>query len=303
MEDNRTMETLVKQYAKYISDINPYHNSEILESFDGSLDDYTEYFDEITEKWFNTFNEELGGIPKEYLYSIKKPENEEETYEVIKLVSLNLIILAPRFFVDYLSEIEYTKPCVKNILQDDVIAKPYNEVYNDKDEYEAFEIYRQAVVLSQAYEDLVDDLLEGIKKCHPANDNILEYIVESLVTMQAFDKVIGFLNDIDEIDMKYLNLLHAITKHKSDDTYRCLRRCFKSINDDSVKHIVVYMLADYGDSRAVPLLRKYAIDLRDRIVNSTEMSEEERKEQNWYFFSVVNTIEQMGGNVEDLKIF
>ncbi len=63
------------------------------------------------------------------------------------------------------------------------------------------------------------------------------------------------------------------------------------------------MLADYGDSRAVPLLRKYAIDLRDRIVISTEMSEEERKEQNWYFFSVVNTIEQMGGNVEDLKFF
>ena len=52
MEDNRTMETLVKQYAKYISDINPYHNSEMLESFDGSLDDYTEYFGEITEKWF-----------------------------------------------------------------------------------------------------------------------------------------------------------------------------------------------------------------------------------------------------------
>lgn len=303
MEENRTMETLVKQYAKYISDINPYHNSDMLEKFDDGLDDYTGYIDNITEEWFNSFNEELGATPKEYLYSLKKPENEEETYEVIKLVSLNLIILAPKFFVDYLSEIEFTKPCVKKILQDDVIAKSYHEAYSEKDDYEAFELYSQAVVLSQAYEDLADDLLEAIKKCHPANDNILEYIVESLVKMQTFDKVIGHLNDIDEIDMKYLNLLYVITKHKSDDTYKCLRRCFKKINDDGVKHLAAYMFAEYGDSRAVPLLRKYAIDLRDRIVISTEMSEEERKEQNWYFFSVVNTIEQMGGNVEDLKIF
>jgi len=211
--------------------------------------------------------------------------------------------MAPKVFVDYLGEIEYTKPVVKRILRDDVITESYDVLYNVKEKYEAFEIYRQAVVLSQAYDDLADDLLEGFKKCHPANDNILEYVVESLAKLNAYDKIIEFLNGVDVIESKHLSILDVLKNNKSDATYNCMRKSFKKIKDDFNKNIVAYMFGEFGDSRAVPLLRKHAMELRGKMMNGIDMDEETRKDLNWSFYMVCSTIEQLGGNIEDLKIF
>ena len=300
MVEQKTMETFIKQYAKYLSRLNPLESEDVI---DLSEVEPEEYFNKATESWINSFDEVLDSTPKEYLESVEKPKNEEETYEIIRMISLNLTVMAPKLLVDYLCDIEYTLPILKKILNGDVITKAYETLFNEQKEYEDFEIYRQAVVVSSRYPELAKELLESFIKCHDANDNILEHITESLRELKAYDEVIEFLNGEKEIDDKHLHLLVMLaeTESKEDKIYNCLKRCFKRIKEDSIKLTAVYIFVDYGDSRIVPLLRKYAKELVAKKQNST--NEDEGQEIKLILYTVLSVIESFGGNIEDIKIF
>lgn len=80
------------------------------------------------------------------------------------------------------------------------------------------------------------------------------------------------------------SLLSIGMRNKSDSVYRALKNVFLRIED---KCFGAEMLADYGDSRAIPSLRGYAVKNLQTIESEV-------------FYTIKHAVERLGGNMEDI---
>lgn len=277
------LDKLIKSYGELInSDINP---DIIMNPLD--------YFDRITESWYTSVDVELQSSPKDFLDNAPLPESIEEIYAIIKNMATNLIVDIPDFLLSYLGKSEYTCLAIKDILSRDVAKTDLNVNLSDD-----VEILLQATLISSLYKELIPDLLSVYKKSNDANELLLENIADSLYKLNAFTECAEFINS-EVITYKHLSLISILGQHPGDNdvVYQCMKNSFKRVNDHTLKMTIAYAIDDYGDSRAVPVLRRYAIQLLKQF---NESKDNDIKLDLQVLLSIIH---ELGGNVEDIQIF
>ena len=132
--------------------------------------------------------------------------------------------------------------------------------------------------------------VELVKVCNPSNQMFLEYISEVLSKRieesQTF--VIECIASSDEIGENEEYLLDSLCgiddEYKNDDIYRCLKNSFLNMPNHALGAV---FLGDYGDARAIPCMRKFAM----KNLGVCTMDE---------YYTILATIEKLGGIIEDL---
>lgn len=284
MKAAECVEKLVKSYHKHISS-QPVNDLIHIEP-----EDFTEG---VTDRWLRLNDEALEGTPRDFLDNLPLPESPEETYEIIKIIATNLIINIPDFLLSYLGKSEFTCSVIREILIKDVAVTDMNSNISDD-----VEILQQATLIAGLYEELIPDLIEVYKKSNGANELLLENVADSLGRLEGFDECADFLNT-EKIGYKHLSLISVMgaNGYRSDKVFQCLKNCFKSVEDDTIRMTIAYALDDYGDSRAVPVLRRYALKMREKL----EGSRDNDIMNNLYILT--HLIQSLGGNIEDIQIF
>jgi len=242
--------------------------------------------------WSVSANSELDGtIPKEIISEIKTFEDIKELYEY---ACTNTFYHVPTIIEDKIKElgnigVEY----LHGLLETDVIK---NNIHDSGkmpvDTLKKVDLALSAIGTITIFKDdaSVDALLKMWEVCNLANEVFFEKICESLVTFgnNSIDRILFILDKAEVISFKEEYLMQVFcamnNKIKSDKVFFCLKSCFRRMQN---KILGAMLLGDYGDGRAVPLLRKYAIS------EAIMLSKEE-------IFIVITVIKKLGGQTEDL---
>ena len=138
--------------------------------------------------------------------------------------------------------------------------------------------------------ELADKLLAFLVACDTANELFLEQTSHTLAKRisQTEEKVLAYINGAEGVGLREEYLLSAISsiadKDKTDAIYKCLRASFLRMSNHMMGAI---FLGDYGDPRAIPLLRRFAQQHMGQMPNDD-------------YYAILAVIEKLGGIIDDL---
>ncbi len=158
------------------------------------------------------------------------------------------------------------------------------ELKGDKDNYEiedsgdSEDIEDDIEYNSFAFDDYIDPTLFG----DTARDALIS------IGEPAIRPLLNVLTKATEYEEYHEYLAMALAKigkiYKSDEIYKCLRKMFREYDD---KIVMADCLGEYGDGRAVPVLRGYVERNIDNVDSDT-------------LFTIDSAIRKLGGSIDDL---
>lgn len=234
---------------------------------------------QIEEKWLDTKLEQIGDITSaEYISSLSSLEEVINLFITIASVS---DIGVPDILTDRLKE--YGKPAADRLFEFAVNSLKSK----NPDSYQAVPqaVYAIGCLKCEEYKQKLIELL--IDTCH--DDLISEAICAAIVEYDGdiVDNLIKTFNDIDR-DIVREHLLSCIAEiskdNKSDEIFYFLKNAFRVVSN--IK-LAAEVIGDYGDGRAIPLLRGYILkNIRD-MDKAT-------------FNHIRAVIKKLGGEINDL---
>ena len=140
------------------------------------------------------------------------------------------------------------------------------------------------------------DFKKVFENCDEDNEAIIEFAADAIFEAFGSKEVVAFLNNAQRIGFKELTLMQGLAndEERSDDIYRCLRKCVK-ISDGDEKIVSLSIFADYGDPRAVTMLRSIAKEMKENL--SPGVSDQESFQR---LYMIATMIKKLGGNTEDI---
>jgi len=239
-------------------------------------------------------NEDLGGLSmNEYFAKLSF----DELTRILEYCATELDRGVPASVVNALVKVEDSSK-VEEYARRVVTDSPWREE-EMKDEDKLFEMEFQKVkaslkILSGRRDaSLIDDVLDrfmSYERTHSfVADSIAEYI-ESFPD-EAPSRIISRLEQHVDDGMEgpcedlVVMLTNIGKEKKSDDIYNALRLAFRSMKN---KIYAVICFADYGDDRAVPMLKNYINRHQNDIGRDL-------------FYEMMSAIQNLGGDIEDIS--
>ncbi len=297
MEENGVV--LSKLLSSYNIYFNKYFDSIADFEFDNNCTDEDKTYDILSKEkiWFETYDENLKAIPKELYDTLTNPANEQEMHSIFKDCVGNTSFEIPEFIKEYLvNNKSFMINVLKNILNSDIVKEDFY-YSNDKYTNEDFDIYIEATKISSIFKELVPVLFDALSRCNNCNDVVYDNISYSLRHMDAINDIIAYINEEEEVSDKHLSLFDLLSELgiKNDDIYNCMKNAFKKTANHEVKKVLAFCFLNYGDSRIVPVLRKYA-----KEIESLAETDKAFKDNLYVLCSV---IDDLGGNTKDIQKF
>ncbi len=238
--------------------------------------------------WEATQMSDLGGItPAEFFGSI---EDTETLMDLFKTGAVMCNYDLPSSLLDRLKA--FREEIYEELLS---YASNKNSITHDVD----FLISLMSIrVLGQwsenrAIEPLMKFFINEMHEYDVNYDIIAEELADCFVNMgvPAVEPLLKALESHDNIDSNLEYLLKALSDigkaNKSDSIFYCLKNAFRKMDN---KTLAALFIKNYGDSRAIPLLRGYLEKNVGGIDNET-------------FYEIKHVVESLGGNIGDLNQF
>lgn len=288
----QSAEIMAKAYNQRLSDV----FDELSESYDPSYLDRPEFAEELQREslnalasWFDKTLEGLEGqSPAEFVDSLK---SREALLEVFDCMAVHCDVLLPEYFQIRLG---HSAGDVLPALRERALALPL-DISEARGEADAEKMMVQlaAMELLGQWQDLVflEDLLRRIQSSQLMNETLATGVKRFFVQFgeKTLPALVNYLNlDLDKDapnpNCSYLLIYITELGHSAplEEAYQVLRKAFKRLDE---KIIPVICLGDYGDGRAVPLLRSYL---------EKNWAELDRGMQS----ELMSSIKRLGGNVE-----
>ena len=254
---------------------------------------------DFPEDWFNTVSEALGKTPKEFFSEAAGGEITAEaaialydafardSYWPVPEGVCALLKDAGDKGVDHIVEILSDRECLSS------------SYYNGDLEAAA----KQDVIVSAlktvkyfACEKVRTALWQIFAECPEDNEAIIEFAADGILEAFGAEEAVAFLGKAESIGFKELTIMQGLVNsgEKSDDIYRCLRKCVKISGGDE-KIVSLSMFADYGDPRAVTMLRSVAKEMKEQLGPAGENQEAFQR-----LYMIASMIKKLGGNTEDI---
>lgn len=237
---------------------------------------------ELEDKWLNQAIDEIGNIsPKEYINSLVALEETVELF--IEIASISDVGI-PDLVIDKLKE--YGVSAADKLFE---FAK--NSFDSDKEENKLAitqAVFAIGCLKCDEYKEKLIGLLVECFNDEMISEAICAAIVEYGSTI--LDDLIKTFNETDnELVKEYLLVcISDISKeHPSDNVFYLLKNAFRSMDN---KKVAAEVIGDYGDGRAIPLLRGYIQRNTDKIDKDT-------------FNLVRAVIKKLGGEIDDLVYY
>ena len=243
--------------------------------------------------WQTQVLEPIEKTPKEY---IKEINDKEEILWLFDYFSKNSIDFNPEILMKKV----YSLPDVLEELSKRLDAGIAGKDLSCPEEFDQDDNVQLNVISCSivAFENLPEEkkseaagiLLEFMNSFHPNNDFLFENVAKTLFNMgdEAHRKIVEAVNAADKITIKEEFLLNYLCdiedSKKTDEIYYCLKNAFRK---EGNKMLTGIFLGEYGDGRAIPVLRRYAMS------NFGKVSDDE-------YYSIVAAIEKLGGIIDDL---
>lgn len=138
----------------------------------------------------------------------------------------------------------------------------------------------------------VDRLLELLYMTDPADEIMMEELIGALVNIghEGQEPVLRVLENAEDIGAMQEYLLEALVgmakSSKSDRAYRCLKTAFRKMDN---KMLGAIYLGNYGDGRAIPVLRGYVEKNRGNIDRNT-------------YYEIKSAVQRLGGSMDDISL-
>lgn len=276
---------LEERYVSYITTVGAYQDEQAL------LDQARET---MVSEWETVPLEGLDNqTPAEFINQI---ENLETLVELFVFISANTFDSTPSCLIHKIAS--YGEQGAQKLL--DMIDLQAVEAYDvntqelSKEESQAIEVSLSAV---QAFatpgfggQAVTEKLLAFLASCNTANELFLEQTSHTLAKRiaQTQDAVIAYISGVEEIGIREEYLLSALSGiadgDKTDAIYKCLRASFLRMSNHMMGAV---FLGDYGDPRAIPVLRRFAQQHMGQMPNDD-------------YYAILAVIEKLGGIIDDL---
>lgn len=278
---------LEEKYVSYITSVGAYQDEQAL------LDEAREV---MANEWETAPLEGLGNqTPAEFMNAI---EDLETLVELFVFISANTFDSAPKCLIAKIAS--YGENGAQALL--DMIDLQAVEAF-DADAQKLSEEETKAVDVSlsaiQAFatpgfggQTVTEKLLAFLAACKTSNELFLEQTAHTLAKRiaQTQDAVIAYINGVEEIGIREEYLLSALSgiadADKNDAIYKCLKASFLRMSNHMMGAV---FLGDYGEPKAIPVLRRFAQQNAGKIPDDD-------------YYAILAVIEKLGGIVDDLLL-
>jgi len=239
------------------------------------------------EKWAQTPNSSIGGIsPREYFDSVTELEQLIELFKMAAVLCDNDI---PDPLLDKLHT--YNDDAVNSLLN---LASDDKYLYDDDEQI----ISLMAIRTIGKWKALsaLEALIKLMFEVSEDNEIIIEEILNSLIEIgqSAVSRIMEILNESSNIGNLEEYLLDTLVKigvkvkERSlyDLIYRTIKNTFIKMEN---KLFGAICLGNFGDGRAIPVLRGYIEKNRNTIDYET-------------FLEIKSSIYRLGGNIDDIDV-
>ncbi len=143
-----------------------------------------------------------------------------------------------------------------------------------------------------AVESLINFLINEMGEQDINYDIVAEEISDYIAGIGApsVEPLLEALGKAESFNSNFEYLLKALSEagknNKSDRIFYCLKNCFRKMDN---KTLAALYIKNYGDSRAIPLLRGYAEKNIGNIDAET-------------FYEIKHAVESLGGSMEDMNL-
>jgi HEAT repeat protein len=241
---------MVEDFENKMSNLTPENEKQFMSNMDNELNKINLKLD----KWSDEKNVFLENkTPNEYFSNL----NDKEIFEIFIIFSKETELNLPKFFKTKLKS-EY---CINKLIE----YSTNNENLDNEDIYLLqIESIRTLGILES--KESIKPLIEFMQTLSNEHENIMDIISESLAKIgtDCIEPLLLILESRSNINLcnEYmLNTLAKIGKNNKDDRiYKLLRNIFRNT---SKKTFVTLLLGDYGDGRAIPLLKGYVAKNND----------------------------------------
>lgn len=287
--DISKVKMLIASYNKFIEDIS--YEKDI------ANDDYSNE----EKEWMNQPSELTEGkAPAEITAEIENECKEEEIGELYRYAADNSFWSIPAFIMDILKKsgdvaVNFLMKILEDgekYIEEDALQDVGNEDISD------FECFVATLRLApEMHSDVLDGKIISMYGDSADTEEIMDAFETAFIKMDT-EKVTAILDSLEYCSEKDSTVAQALVSSgkKSDEIFNCLKKAFKKADD---KELFGMILADYGDGRAVTVLRKEMIRLAE-IYTSLPPEREERETVFKAMMLYNSFIINLGGTTDDI---
>lgn len=246
-----------------------------------------EHLERDLERWANTPNSSIGGIsPKEYFDSITDLDRLEELFKMAAKLCDDDI---PKSLMDKLFS-----------FGDDAVNRLLNLAADDKllydDDEQIISVMAIKTIGKWKAVNALEPLIKLVFEIREDNEIIIEEILGTMIQMgqSAASRIMEILNESNSIGNLEEYLLDTLVKigvtvkerNFYDMIYRTIKGTFNKMEN---KLFGAICLGNFGDGRAIPVLRGYV----EKNINSIDYET---------FLEIKSSIHRLGGNIDDIDI-
>ncbi len=240
---------------------------------------------DIEAKWLATVLSELDGItPVEFINSLS---SQDELFEFFFSIASTSDVGVPDILIERFKA--YGGKAASDRLFDHVESLLSSETKEQDDIYSVISqaVYAVGCLKEEEYKQKLIDLLIKTSQDEMISEAICTAIVAYGVSI--LNDIINAFSKVDNQTAKehFLACVAEICSentYKSDEVFYFMKNAFRTISN---LNLIVEILGDYGDGRAIPLLRGYVLKNIDKIDTAT-------------FNHMRAIIKKLGGDIEDL---
>lgn len=276
---------LEERYVSYITSVGVYQDEQAL------LD---EARGTILNDWENAPLEGLDGqTPAEFVNAIGDLDT---LLELFTFISANTFDSTPNCLIAKIAS--YGDEAAQKLLAmiDLETAAKYDINAQDisEEEKQSIEVTLSAI---QAFAtpnfggaDVFEKLIAFQTSCNAANELFLEQTAVTLAKRikESYATVIAHINGVEEISVREEYLLSSMSgipdDGKNDEIYKCLKASFLRMSNHMMGAV---FLGDYGEAKAIPVLRRFAQQNMGKIPDDD-------------YYAILAVIEKLGGIIDDL---
>ncbi len=276
---------LEKEYFSYITQKGVYTDEQKV---------FDEARGQIFRDWENRPVEGLDGTtPKDFIGGI---DSLEDLITLFDYISSNSFDSVPECLIDGIERFgDKGAELIADKLDFD-IAQNYdmNSVEMSEEDHKKAEAAMSALsALSRpgfGGEKVIKRVIGFIENCRPESEMFLERAAAalSLRISESYPIAIEYIKNTEQLGEREEFILSALCdikdEYKNDEIYKCLKDSFRRMKNPVLGAV---FLGDYGDCRAIPALRRFAME------NLGKCSMDD-------YYTVVAVIEKLGGIIEDL---
>lgn len=250
--------------------------------------------EEATRRMENEPDDTLGG---KTMYEYFEGKSVEDLKEILFYAAKELDRGVPDSIISALAKADDTK-AVHAFCRDTINDAAWvdEELSDDADLFEMeFQKVKACFEVLARMDD--DSLVETVIDRFMSYSQTREFVADSIATyIEAFPEtsvplLIDQLDQHEEDGMTgpcedlVIILTNIGKKEQSEDIYSALRRAFRYMDN---KIYAVICLADYGDARAVPMLKSY-------------INRHQKDIERDLFYEMMSAIQNLGGDIEDIS--